>query len=399
MGQSLKGVLLSLFLSGREGKPPRGGSPRGWQGLYIHKDMSKRKGRVKIKVMGRSVLAYKDAVVVPFPNPDDPRLYRVHKKGFLEKIKGASDEEVEEWAVLYPAWYMRRFRRLLVFWSSEDKKVRVAVPKSRAHRSDYYAWIRYLPLPEGGYWYLLTLTLYREVGFNRAWRGVNRWTSKFLNRFRTYLKTKYGVSPTYLWVVEVHKDGFPHVHILYSMPFIQELNIKTLLSMFQSYWVDDEGNPLCAPQGVDLLYIGRDVQRVKDYVLKYLVKNHHKYWRVQLLPNGMVAFRRSSSLMWLYKVKLFGMSQDIRAKLKERSKEGAKGGSSGYVFYGSVPANRLHKLFYKPLGIPYEYWIENLPEICWMEYPDRHLPELVPSAFSSRGSPSVGVFDDIMESF
>jgi len=183
------------------------------------------------------------------------------------------------------------------------------------------------------------------------------------------------------------------------MPYIKELDIKTLLSMFQSYWVDDEGNPLCAPQGVDLLYIGRDVQRVRDYVLKYLVKNHHKYWRVQLLPNGMVAFRQSSACMWLYRVRLFGMSQDIRGKLREKSKDDAKGGFSGYSFFGSVSANRLHKFIYQPIGIPYEYWIENLPEVCWMEYPDKHLPVLVPSAFDTRASPSDGVFDDLMESF
>jgi hypothetical protein len=345
--------------------------------------------------MGQSVLAYKDAVVRAFPNPDDPRLFRVHKKGFAGEIKGVSDEVVDEWGELYPAWYMKRFQKMIVLWSSVEKKIRVMVPKVRTHRSDYYAWIKYLPLPEGGYWYLLTLTLYREVGFNRAWKNINRWTSKFLNRFRTYLKTKYGVSPTYVWVVEVHMDGFPHVHILFRMPYIQELNIPKLVDMFYSYWVDDEGNNLCAFHGVDLEYIGRDVQRVKDYVLKYLVKNHHKYWRVQLLPNGMVAYRRSSACMWLYRVRLFGMSQDIRAKLKEREK--SKGDFAGYTFFGTVAANRLHKLVYAPLGIPFEYWVENLPVVGWMEYSDVHLPEFCPYAFNSRGSPSDGSIDNLME--
>mgnify|MGYP000506400219 CR=1 FL=1 len=350
-------------------------------------------------VVSRSVLAYPDVVVVPFPNPDDPRLSQVHRKGFVERMKGAPVDEVEEWAKLYPAWYMKPFRRMPVLWSSEKKVVRVLVPKTRSHRADYYAWVKYLPLPEGGYWYLLTLTLYREVGFERAWRNINRWTSKLLNRFRTYLRTKYRVNPTYLWVVEVHRDGFPHVHVLYRMPFIRELDIKTLLSMFQSYWVDDDGRPLCAPQGVDLEYIGRNVQRVREYVLEYLVKGHHSYWRVELLPNGMVAFRRSSSRMWLYKVRIFGMSQDIRAMLKERVKRGGKAGASEFVFYGTISANRLHKLIYKPYGIPFEYWLENLPEIGWMEYPDRHLPEFCPWAFNSRGSPADDVFDDLMESF
>ncbi len=347
----------------------------------------------------RSVLGYPDVVVMPFPNPDDPRLAEVHKKGFVERMRGLSEDEVEEWANLYPAWYMKPLRRMLVLWSSKTRMVRVCMPKTRAHRSDYYAWVKYLPLPEGGYWYLLTLTLYREVGFERAWRNINRWTSKFLNRFRTYLRTKYGVNPSYLWVVEVHRDGYPHVHILYRMPYIQELDIKTLLSMFQSYWVDDDGRPLCAPQGVDLEYIGRDVQRVRYYVLEYLVKSHNAYWRVELLPNGMVAFRRSSTRIWLYKVRLFGMSQDIRAMLKEKVKQGGKVVASDFVFYGTISANRFHKLRYKPVGVPFEYWLENMPEVCYVELSDDWLPVLVPSAFNSRASPSDGVFDDVMEYF
>jgi hypothetical protein len=367
--------------------------------VYIYSYLKNFLG-VKIKVMGRSVLGYKDVVVVPFPNPDDPRLFRLHKKGFAEEIKGASPEEVDEWGRLYPAWHRKKLHKMVVLWSPDEKKVRVCAPKSRAHRSDYYAWIKYLPLPEGGYWYLLTLTLYREVGFDNAWKNINRWTSKFLNRFRTYLKTKYRVNPSYVWTVEDHQDGFPHVHILFRMPFIKELNFKTLLGMFQSYWVDDEGNSLCAPNGVDLKYIGRNVSQVRDYVVKYLVKNHHKYWAVQELPNGMVAYRRSTVRMWLYRVKLFGMSQDIRALLKEKRREDqANKKPSGLKFYGTVSANRLHKLFYDPLGIPWWYWVANLSEICSMEYEDGVLPVLVPSAFSSRASPSDGVFDDLMESF
>jgi hypothetical protein len=342
--------------------------------------------------MGRSVLACEDAVVIPCPNPDDPRLFRVHKKGFADEVKSMSDDEVLEWMDLYSAWYYKKFRRLPVLWSSEEKKVRVLVPKLRTHRSDYYAWIKHLPLPEG-YWYLLTLTFYRSVGFRRAWQHVNRWVSKFLNRFRTYLKTKYGAQVSYIWVIEVHRDGFPHIHILYRMPYIQELNIRKLVEMFHSYWVDDEGQSLCAFHGVDLQYIGRDAQYVKEYVLKYLVKDHHKYWRVQLLPDGRVAYRRSSALMWLFRVRLFGMSQDIRKKLKQGEK--AKG-SSGYVYFGTVSASQLHKFVHDKYNIPYWYMIWNLPEGGCVELSEDMLPVLCPSAFS-RASPDVE--DDLLSSF
>ncbi len=347
--------------------------------------------------MGVRLDGCKDVVVKPFPNPDDPRLSQVHKKGFVQEMRELSDEEAEEWADLYVAWYMRKLRKMPVLWSSSSKTVRVCMPKTRSHRSDYYAWVRWLPLPEGGYWYLLTLTFYRSISQRVAHANVNRWVSKFLHRFRNYMRSKYGVDLTYVWVVEEHKDGWPHVHILFRMPFIQELNIKALVALFYSWWVDDDGNPLCAFNGVDLEYIGRNYQRVRDYVLKYLVKQHSAYWGFKLLPNGLVAYRRSTTWLWLYKVRLFGMSQDIRAKLKEMVKQGGKNATLDFVFYGTISANRFHKLRYKPAGIPFEYWLENMPEVCYVECSDDWLPVLVPSAFGSRVG--VDVCDGLIENF
>jgi len=347
-----------------------------------------------------SVLDFKDVVVVPMGDPDDARLRKVHKKGFVAEMRSLSAEELDEWVALYPVWYLRAYRRMPVLWCPDKKKVRVMVPNLRSHRAGYYAWFKYVLLPDGGYWYLLTLTLFRSVPMHQAWASINRWVSRALNRFRTYLKTKYRAEISYIWVVESHKDGYCHVHVLFRMPYIHELNFRKLLSMFQSYWVDDEGRPLCAPNGVDLKCIGRNVQFVREYVLKYLVKQHKQYWGFRLLPDGRVAFRRSTGYIWLFKVRLFGMSQDIRAKVREylKSRRGDKS-VCGWKWYGVVSANRLHKLFYKPLGIPFESWIEVLPERGYMEYPDRHLPELVPSAFSSRGSPVDDEYSEVIEHF
>jgi hypothetical protein len=345
------------------------------------------------------VVACDGAYLISRVSPDDARLSRVHKKGFVEAMKRASDEEVDEWAGLYPVWYLRKFHRMPVLWSKSKGKARVYVPKLRSHRQDYYAWFRYVPLPSDGYWYLLTLTLYRSVGLRQAWQNINRWTSRFLNRFRVYLKKQYGREIEYVWVVEKHKDEFPHVHILFVMPYVQELNFSRLLSMFQSYWVDDEGNPLCAPHGVDLKCIGRNVQEVRSYVLKYLDKGHGKYWRFDVLPDGSYKVHRSTGYIWLFKVRLFGISQGIRKRLREWEARRKEGRSSDWVFMGSVSANRVHKLYYRRLGIDYFYWVLNLPEVGYLEYPESFLPELVPSAFSARGSPADDVYDELMEAF
>jgi hypothetical protein len=349
--------------------------------------------------MGRPVCSYSDAVVVPFPNPDDVRLAKVHKKGFATFVKSLSVDELEEWLKLYPAWYIRGYNQFVVLHNPDEKKVRVVIPKRRSHRADYYSWIKHLPLPKGGYWYLLTLTLYRSVGIEKAWRSINRWISRFMNRFRSYLRTVHGKDISYLWVVEVHKDGFPHVHVLFRMPYVDpKLTFSRLIDFFHSWWVDDEGNQLCARHGVDLKIVRGGVDEVRAYVLKYLVKNHAKYWRVEIYPDGRVAFRRSSALMWLYRVRLFGMSQDIRELLRKKE-AGRERGRSKWVRYGTVPSSRVYRLFYKPLGIAWELWVYHLPDKCYMEFSDRYLPELVPSAFSSRGSPADAVYDDLIDSF
>jgi hypothetical protein len=183
------------------------------------------------------------------------------------------------------------------------------------------------------------------------------------------------------------------------MPYVDpKLTLNRLIDLFHSWWVDDDGNPLCARHGVDLRFVRGGVNEVRAYVLKYLVKNHHKYWRVEVYPDGRVAYRRSSALMWVFRVRLFGMSQDIRASLREKEKNREKGPSK-WIWYGTVPSIRVYRLFYAPLGIAWELWLCHLPEKCYMEFSDRHLPELVPSAFSSRGSPSDDVYDDLIESF
>jgi len=154
-----------------------------------------------------SLDAFGDVIEFAYPDPDDPRLVRVHKKGFLEEVRRLPDSEVLEWSKLYPAWFDRKLRYCPVY-EFEDGTVAVRVPKLRALRSDYYAWIRGLDLPKL-YYRLVTLTLYREVGLVRAWSKINRWVSACLNRVRVKLKREFGVGIFYLWVVEVHRDGFP----------------------------------------------------------------------------------------------------------------------------------------------------------------------------------------------
>ncbi len=310
---------------------------------------------------------FKDVVEFVYPSPDDPKLLRVHRKGFLDEIRRAPEGEVLEYAKLFAVWHDRKLRACPVF-EFEDGKVAVASPNLRAFKPGYYSWIEGLELPKLNY-RLVTLTLFRELGVVYSWSRINHWISACLHRVRVKLKRDYGVDVLYLWVVEVHKDGFPHVHVLFGLSrYVPALSFEVLLKIFQDAWVDDDGRPLCAPQGVDIRYIGRDVGKVKSYVLKYLVKDHWKVWAIEV-KDGVVRARLSTLLIWLFKVRLFGMSQ----KLKRPAKV-----SRGKVkFHGSVPLRSV----YRRIGydVPYDEFKEGFLLRGMLKFENRDLLVLVPS--------------------
>jgi hypothetical protein len=307
-----------------------------------------------------------DVLEFSYPNPDDPRFARVHKKGFLDELRNASEEEILELSKLFVVWRDRKLRELPVL-EFEDGKIGVAVPRVRALNKDHYAWVRELDLPRM-YYRLVTLTLYRELGIIYSWANINRWISACLHRVRVKLKRDYGVDVLYLWVVEVHRDGFPHTHILFGLSrYVPELTFEVLLKIFQDAWVDEGGRPLCAPQGVDIRYIGRDVEKVKAYVLEYLVKDHWEIWAVEV-ENGLVRARLSAMLIWLFRVRLFGMSQKIKRVAKPKK---------SVVYHGRVSLRSV----YRRIGydVPYEEFKREFLQRGMLKFESHYLPVLVPS--------------------
>jgi hypothetical protein len=238
-------------------------------------------------------------------------------------------------AKLYPLWYERKSRFLLLFKDKSAKKLSVRMPKLRAFRKRHYAWVKYLDFPPGRPWVLITLTLKRSIGLQEAWCYINSWTSAFLERFRDYVRKVKKSRLSYFWVVESHNtDDYPHVHILASFPFVDVHKIW-------GWWVDDNGNPLSEFQGVDVRFIG-SVENVKDYLVKYLIKGHNKYWAFH--RNGdKVKVRLSTLFIWYFRVKLFGMSRDLRRPKQSKA--------FSFSFVGLVSLFSVWRVFYRPFGI------------------------------------------------
>jgi hypothetical protein len=267
---------------------------------------------------------YKDVIEYAYPDPSDIRLAWMNEKGFLAYLRGLDEKQLIEFAKLYPVWRDQRLRRCAVIKFTEvndfgEKKIyyRVYVPKLRALRRSYYAWLGKVKFPNGLYRFI-TLTFHRGISIVEAWKNVNRFVSACLHRVRTKLRRMYKVELQYFWVIEAHKDGYPHVHLLLSVnKYVKGLTFEVFLKMLQESWVDDNGNRLCEPQGVDIKYLGRDVRKVKQYILKYLVKDHANIWGYKE-RNGLIRVRLSTLLIWAFRVRLFGASQKIKRPDRDR---------------------------------------------------------------------------------
>jgi hypothetical protein len=261
---------------------------------------------------------YKDVIEYSYPGVDVMQ-YFLGRKGFLEWLKSLDEKELLEFAKQYVTWRDRRLRECVVLRfkkeqggvGEEEYDYRVYVPRLRALRRDYYAWIKKVELPLGRY-RLVTLTLGRWISIVEAWKNINKWTSKCLHRVRNRIRREFGVDVFYVWIIEAHKDGYPHVHLLFTVDrFVEGLTFEVFLEMLVRYWVDDQGRALCLRNGIDVKYIGTNVQEVKNYILKYLVKDHSKIWGFEVI-GGLVRVRLCTLLAWVFRVRFIGFSQKIK---------------------------------------------------------------------------------------
>lgn len=241
-----------------------------------------------------------------------------------------------ELAKLYVLWYLKKLNSLPVF-SSSGKAI-VSMPKLRYFRRNHYAWLKHLEIPKLN-WVLITLTLSRDISIQDAWAYIGTWLSDFLRRFRVYLKKKYGIEQfLYFAVPEPHQDDYPHIHLIVAFPFVK-------VEQIYKWWKDTRtGKNLSAFQGVDVQFIGRDTEKIKAYLLKYLVKSHHKYWSFSISSDGQVRVRLSTLLMWYFRVRLFFISRLLKRVALQTSQAS---------LYGFVPISALYRAYYEPLGIAF----------------------------------------------
>ncbi len=215
----------------------------------------------------------------------------------------------------FARFLLSAFYYVLRFVHKQERKYKYVYKNNRYINPRYYLRYKHLDFPQGYKWILLTLTLRRDIPLCTAWANIGSWVSSFLHNLRTYFYRKK-VKVPYFWVIEPHKDGYPHVHILIAFPFLP-------IEKIQSWWRWSE------PQGVDVRFIGSDLNQVKNYVLKYLLKNQYVDFEVNY-KEGYIEFGLIPFLLWYNRVRILGRSRGFILREIKRKSEWVYVGSAHF---------------------------------------------------------------------
>ena len=145
---------------------------------------------------------------------------------------------------------------------------------------------------------MITLTLNQALfgyDFFRMWEEIPHLVKKFIDAVRKYFKSRGLKMPDYLWVVEPHGSGVPHVHFVFFG--IKRLKDKRYIE--KNWW----------KYGFTYLRGTKDgkIRNPVSYITKYITKavdsSDEKYFDVQ-------------ALLWFFGIRSYHPSRGFVAPLK-----------------------------------------------------------------------------------
>lgn len=105
------------------------------------------------------------------------------------------------------------------------------------------------------------------------------YLSRLWRKFRVYLTREYG-SVSFLWVMELQRNGNPHLHILVN-------------KFLHQAWLSRTWDALGGGRIVDVRYV--DIHRVRGYLAKYL----NKAWESMAIPERKRRYATSRDIrLW-----------------------------------------------------------------------------------------------------
>lgn len=140
----------------------------------------------------------------------------------------------------------------------------------------------------------LTLTFaQRGLTYDGVYKRLQGAIRKFLSVAKVYYKRHhYGKSFEYVWVVEFHKSGYPHIHI-----FFPDLKWLAHWKEIKRWW--QFGN-------IKIKY--RNIKKIGSYMSSYISKHEQK--------NSVVGF----FFMWKYGIRSYGFSRMFYEHIEKQEK-------------------------------------------------------------------------------
>jgi len=160
----------------------------------------------------------------------------------------------------------------------------------------------------------LTLTFDpKKTSLTSAWANLSFLIKRTMKYLKTYAqreaKTKgLKINVQYIWVIEVQRNGYPHVHVFYP-------SIKRLLDVrqIQQIW------------GMGFVFVKKlDNVKVGEYMSKYLAKGQ--------------GLEMALPFVWFFKIRLHGASNLVVLHDDERVTHKV---DSKYIFLGMCPFGEL----------------------------------------------------------
>jgi len=141
---------------------------------------------------------------------------------------------------------------------------------------------------EHGLTRMLTLTLDPKSCPKDKKEAVAHLTKTWA-KFRTYLSRKFGETISYVWVLEFHKSGLPHLHVLVDRYIDQR-------------WVSGNWNAIGGGRIVDIRRVDK-LDGAGRYLMKYLSKDG-----LHRVPKGMRRYGCSRNIKLFPKAETEGWS-------------------------------------------------------------------------------------------
>lgn len=177
-----------------------------------------------------------------------------------------------------------------------------------------------------------------ELTMEETFQNINQASEKLFKILRKEIPDL-----TYLWVVEPHKSGYPHYHVILFHEISEELQDK-----IKSLW-SEKYQAGSFDKGVDFSVrpVQDSIKSLKNYLLKYVVKGFRKSG--SKFENDSITWTPEelcfNAVVWKNHYRLFGCSRNLSRVMKYKGDDTR----SKSIIWFSLDMGNTHGDFSRPV--------------------------------------------------